>query len=300
MAKTRGGSAVHRPLHLTSPLMHGADVEALQAALKKLMRHYKIGWLPLAVDGKLGRQTLHVARFLAWVLGLGNGHRSKIRAGTIPIATQRILRDPKRRGRLDRLRERRRRPRLRQIRERQTKGPKATMAYARACVGITENPAGSNTGPLHKVAYPPHPAAGISYWESYWHLTACYWCLVWACFCVREIGGAKIPGPDQAYLCVNAAEILRQARARENGWVLVPLGEEREGDVSLWCFDGSGVPDHGELVEGPYDLKLQLSNDIGGNTSSGSAGSQSNGGGVFRRHDRPLSQLSGIARPLYS
>lgn len=296
MAKTsHARRPVHRSLHLAStPPMSGPDVKALQDALEATMKHHRIDWLPLKVDGELGPQTLHVARFLSWVIGLGNGHRSKIKQGTIPMATQRLLRDPRKRSKREKQRQERRQPKLKKIRAAQDSGPKAAVAYARDWVGITESPAGSNSGPTSTRNGKP---GGITFWESYWGLGACFWCLVFASYCVRAIGKAKIPGREAAVVCVNAAEMERSARAHVNGFVAVPISEAREGDISLWCFDGSGVPDHGELVIGPFHGR---SNDIGGNTSDGASGSQSNGGGVFLRPDRDLSLCTCIARPLYA
>lgn len=282
-------TVVRRPLHLTSPIMEGADVAALQAKVKQGLEHYKVDWLPLAVDGKLGKQTLHAARFYAWIIGLGEGHRNPIRKGTIAEATQRLLRNPKERTRLDRIRENRRQGRLQKIRKTQSEGPKATCEYARSFVGTTENPADSNSGPTHLNS--KGQPGGVTFWENYWGLGSCFWCLCFACYCVKAIGRGRIEG-----ICVNAAEIERSARAHTNGWVTVPASEAREGDISLWCFDGSGVPDHGELVVGPF---MGHSNDVGGNTSDGAGGSQSNGGGVFQRPDRDLALLTCVARPLY-
>ena len=120
---------------------------------------------------------------------------------------------------------------------------------------------------------------------------ACYWCLCFASYCAKFIGGARISGN-----CCHAGEIERMARAHTNGWVAVPPDEAKPGDIALFNFEGSAEPDHGELVVGPF--KNGLTDDIGGNTSSDSSGSQSNGGGVFAKA-RPLSQLTCVARPLY-
>jgi hypothetical protein len=282
------GKAVHRQLHLTSPLAHGADVRALQGAIKKGLAHYKIDWLPLNVDGQLGKQTIHAAKFYAWVLGLSGRHRTRIKGGTITMAAQRLLRSPSSRSRRDRLRAARRKGRLSKIRKAQSEGPKAAVAYARSFVGTTEDPPGSNTGPT---ITRNGKLGGVSFWEAYWGLGACFWCLCFACYCVKAIGGAAISG-----VCVNAAEIERMAKAHTNGWVAVPLSECRAGDIVLCCFDGSGVPDHGELAVGP--IVGGLTDDVGGNTSSDDTGSQSNGGGVFAK-DRAVEVVTCIARPLY-
>lgn len=286
--KSTASKVVHRPLHLSSPLAHGDDVETLQRQIRKELRHHKIDWLPVEIDGKLGRQTLHAAAFCAWAIGLSDKHRAAIKGGTISEAAQRLLRAPTQRGRLDRRREKRRRKRLRQIRKAQSEGPKAALAYAKSFIGTTESPAGSNSGPT---ITRDGKKGGISFWEAYFGLGPCFWCLCFASYCVKAIGKAKVSG-----VLVNAAEIERMARAHSNGLVAVPLEECRLGDYVLCCFDGTGVPDHGDLADGP--IRDGVTDDVGGNTSSDSSGSQANGGGVFPK-GREVGVVTCIARPLY-
>src|SRR6478609_797848 len=240
--KTKSQKAVHRPLHLTSPLAKGPDIRALQEAIKK---------------------------------------------GNLTEATQRLLRSPEKRSTIERARAKRRQSRLAKIRKAQTEGPAAAVAYARSFIGTTESPAGSNTGPTHTNA--KGQKGGVSFWESYWGLGPCYWCLCFASYCAKAIGGARISGN-----CTYSVAIEGYARNHENGWIQVPISEARPGDISIWKFDGPSAPsDHGELV-----VENGVSEDVGGNTSSDSGGSQSNGGGVFPKH-RDLSQCSMVARPLY-
>jgi hypothetical protein len=279
---------VDRPLRLTTPLTDGDDVRALQSALFLAMRHHEIDWLPLHIEGEFGPQTLHAARFLSWVLGLGGRHRKQIKKGNLTKATQRLLRNPEQRSRLERLREKRRQPRLKKIRKAQSEGPAAAVAYARSFIATTEAPAGSNTGPtVRNVKGQP---GGVSFWEAYWGLGACYWCLCFASYCAKAIGGARIAGN-----CTYSVAIEGYARNHENGWVQVAISSARPGDIAIYKFDGPSSPsDHGELV-----VENGVAEDVGGNTSSDDSGSQSNGGGVFAKH-RDLSQCSMVARPLYS
>lgn len=279
---------VTRPLRVTTPLTDGGDVHGLQEALKAGLAHYKIDWLPLSVDGDFGPQTLHAARFYSWVIGLGRRHHKAIKSGLLPKATQTLLRNPEKRSRVERARAKRRQPRLAAIRKAQSQGPAAAIAYARSFIGTTEAPAGSNTGPTH-VNHKGQPG-GVTFWENYWGLGACYWCLCFACYCVKAIGGAKIAGN-----CTYSVAIEGYARNHENGWVQVPIAEARPGDISIWKFEGpSAASDHGELV-----VEAGVREDIGGNTGSDNSGSQSNGGGVFAKQ-RDLSQCSMVCRPLYS
>lgn len=289
---------VHRPLGVVSPLLRGDDVEALQKALRRLLDAHRIGWLPLTVDGQMGPQTLHAARFLSWVIGLGAGHREPIRKEhRIPMATQRLLRDPTKRSRAERSREKRRQPHLKKIRTSQEFGAANAVAYARACIGITENPAGSNRGPDVMVELQGRKVpAGVSMFQRKFGLDGVYWCLCFASFAAIEHGGAKISG-NVAY----SVAIEGYARLHENGWIQVPAEEARPGDFTIWKFDGPGNPsDHGEMIVEAHGGPTE---DVGGNTGSDSGGSQSNGGGVFAKKvpgdSRDLSMLSMVVRPLY-
>jgi hypothetical protein len=308
MAKTKAASRrrrtnavpkeVHRGLHLVTPLMRGADVRALQSALKKELAHHKIDWLPLRIDGQVGPQTIHAARFLTWVLGLGRGHREPIqKRHTITEATQRLLRNPEERTGAEKRREKRRRSHLARIRKAQTEGPAAAVAGARACIGITEEPAGSNAGPDRTVfVLGKKVVVGVSAFERYWGLGACYWCLCFACFWLRW-AGAKISGN-----CTFSVAIEGYARNHENGFIQVPAADARPGDLAIWKFDGPDAPsDHGELIV-EVAKGIGPKEDVGGNTSS-EGGSQSNGGGVFPKTvgsgTRPTSELSMCVRVLF-
>lgn len=286
-------ASAHRGLHLVSPLMHGPDVEALQAALKKGMEHHKIDWLPLSVDGKFGPQTVHAARFYSWVLGLGKGHREPIqKRHTVTAATQKLIRNPEKRSKVERARAKRRQPRLAKIRKAQSEGPAAAVAGARACIGITESPAGSNTGPDRTITVlGKRVVVGVSAFQKRWGLAGVYWCLCFACFWLAW-AGAKISG-NVAY----SVAIEEYARAHTNGFVQVRYEDRLPGDLMIWKFDGPNSPsDHGEMYVGDDQ-------DVGGNTSP-EDGDQANGGGVFPKtlgsDTRPLSELSMVVRPLYS
>ena len=67
------------------------------------------------------------------------------------------------------------------------------------------------------------------------------------------------------------------------------------GDVILFDWGGDGVCDHVGVVEKNFGSYVQT---IEGNTSSGSSGSQSNGGGVYRR-TRAWSTVKAVVRPNY-
>lgn len=69
----------------------------------------------------------------------------------------------------------------------------------------------------------------------------------------------------------------------------------RKGDVVYFDWDHSGDCDHVGIVESVGSSRITT---IEGNTSSGNAGSQSNGDGVYRRY-RTRSQIAKAIRPAY-
>lgn len=281
--------AVHRKLGLSTPLAKGSDVLALQKAIKGGLKHYRVDWLPLATDGEYGPQTVHAAAFYGWILGMTEASRRKLRKeGMLAEPIQEVLRNPEKRGDDYRERADSRKGRLAEIRKAHKAGPKAAAAYAKSMIGVIEEPSGTNSG---KDVVRKGKRGGVSFWEDAFKMGVGPWCLAFASYCVRDIGGAKVSGN-----CCHAGEIERMARARTNGWVAVPASEAKVGDIALYQFEGSDEPDHGELVVGP--LKNGMFNDVGGNTSSDSNGSQNNGEGVYAKLREP-GLLTCIARPLY-
>lgn len=104
--------------------------------------------------------------------------------------------------------------------------------------------------------------------------------------CLREIG---ITNFDSAYVPG------RIATARARGW-LVKREDAREGDLVCFDWDGDGVADHIGIVEIKYAWSFQT---IEGNTSGSWRGSQSNGGGVYRRV-RSFDTVIAVIRPPYT
>jgi hypothetical protein len=77
---------------------------------------------------------------------------------------------------------------------------------------------------------------------------------------------------------------------------LVPIGNAQPGDIAFFQFDDDAQPDHvGIVVKNQKRLKRLVC--IEGNTSSGVAGSQSNGDGVYKR-TRSYSLVMAVARPV--
>lgn len=74
---------------------------------------------------------------------------------------------------------------------------------------------------------------------------------------------------------------------------LVPVGEAQPGDIAFFQFDTDAQPDHVGIVVKNKRGHLYC---IEGNTSPNKKGSQSNGGGVYRKK-RPYSLVMAVARP---
>jgi hypothetical protein len=104
--------------------------------------------------------------------------------------------------------------------------------------------------------------------------------------CLREIG---ITNFDSAYVPG------RIATARARGW-LVLREKAQPGDLVCFDWDDDGVADHIGIVEIKYAWSFQT---IEGNTSGSWRGSQSNGGGVYRRV-RSFDTVIAVIRPPYT
>lgn len=136
-------------------------------------------------------------------------------------------------------------------------------------LGTTENPPGSNRNPYSEaLGRPAEP-----------------WCADFVVWCARQ-AGLVLPS-ESAYTPAMAAGFQRTG-----AWTEVPA----PGTVVFFDFpDSSTGIQHVGLVEAVNpDGSLTT---IEGNTSSGEAGSQDNGGGVFRRR-RPLRFVVGFGVPL--
>ncbi len=145
----------------------------------------------------------------------------------------------------------------------------AALRRAITYLGITEVPAGSNRGR----------------YIDRWNLQACgtvavFWCCSFVHGMFSDVG-FSLPG--------GASVLNLLGEARKNGWV---VKRPRRGDLACFDFSGKGVfGDHVGFVE--KTLALRWSNGtftgwiqtVEGNTSAQGdpSGSQSNGGGVFRR-----------------
>lgn len=138
-------------------------------------------------------------------------------------------------------------------------GRAGIVAWCNKYVGTKEHPAGSNKGS-------PQPSG----WQKrVFGSDGVPWC---ACFAVCSAWDAGIKGQGTASVQLNV-NLARRGQGIYRGYTTDP-SRVRPGDHAV-CFSTST---HVEVVmDPPYD-------NIGGNTSPGTSGSQANGGGVFRRN----------------
>ena len=116
------------------------------------------------------------------------------------------------------------------------------------------------------------------------------YCNMFTSWVLHQIG-VKEPGPGRyAY----TPYCLRDYRNIGRG---VPVRSARPGDLVFFDWNGDGVVDHVGFVEKVFSWGLQT---IEGNTSPGTAGSQSNGGGVYRRTRSWSGGVHSVVRPQYS
>jgi cell wall-associated NlpC family hydrolase len=76
---------------------------------------------------------------------------------------------------------------------------------------------------------------------------------------------------------------------------LVPVGQAKRGDLVFFQFDEDAQPDHVGIVKN-HNTTLKFLQVYEGNTSSGKAGSQSNGDGFYLKK-RTYATIMAVARP---
>jgi hypothetical protein len=260
---------------LVSPPMRSGRIAGLQRVVNGCYHDWEVNHR-IDVDGVYGEATREAVREIMFGLGIA---QTEAAHGITP-ALRVKLRNPQRRSRAEIKRAATRADWRRRLRRRYDgHGPAAAIAFARKHVGMTETPPGSNRGPVidkwnRLCGVPPGPSA-------YWCGTACNAFLMAAGF------------PAQPWLKY-CPDTERMARNRTGGWSW--HSEPKPGDLVLY---GAREAEHVGLVE-------RVSNGLlltyEGNTSSGSAGSQSNGGGCFHRMRNPRDPsfpVRGYARPPY-
>jgi hypothetical protein len=150
-------------------------------------------------------------------------------------------------------------------------------------IGHTEDPPHSNVFPplQHTVAVLVKAGVKVPKWQQAGGFA---WCS-WACFVALARAGAKgaireIENSNAAY----TVTVLEDATKKRNGLSITK--RPKAGDIALFDLPSGDLVDHAGMVVSVTPRTVLC---IEGNTSSGSLGSQSNGGGCYLRlRDRSL------------
>ena len=118
------------------------------------------------------------------------------------------------------------------------------------------------------------------------------WCAMFVSWVFHEVGlGTKVNASSKKGFASCDAGLKWFAKKNK----LVPVGQAQEGDIAFFQFDDDAQPDHvGIVIKNNTRLKRLVC--IEGNTSSDNKGSQSNGGGVYKKK-RPYGTVMAVARP---
>jgi hypothetical protein len=149
------------------------------------------------------------------------------------------------------------------------------VATAQTDVGTIEFPSGSNR---------------TVYGQRY-GLNGVPWCAIWTSDVYQRNGHSLRAELTQQWAYTPAG---LQA-GRRAGWA-IKHRNARPGDIVFFDFPGGEAVDHVGIVTANLGDRGVAT--IEGNTSSGTAGSQSNGGGVYAR-TRPWSLVAGVLSPPY-
>lgn len=126
--------------------------------------------------------------------------------------------------------------------------------------------------------------------ESYFGASGVPYCAMFASYCL-DWAGVPCAGMPSAY-CPDIVS------AGEDAGATVSCEDAEPGDIVLFDWGSDGLADHVGIVEENHPGEGYMTT-IEGNTSSGSAGSQSNGGVVARRQ-RGYGSVCCVVRPDYN
>lgn len=141
----------------------------------------------------------------------------------------------------------------------------------------------------------PEPGTVFGRWyaelvgDSYFGESGVPYCAMFVSYCLDWAGieAAGLPGSYVPWIL----------SANSDAGRLVANEDAQPGDLVMFDWQGDGVADHIGIVEENHPDEGWMQT-IEGNTSPGIGGSQSNGGGVYRRA-RNYSSIIGVARPYY-
>lgn len=266
-----------RTLKLTAPRLHGTDVEAVQRRLRGVY-----------TDGEYGPATGAAVKDWAWRVGY---HDSRCTSALAP--DQHLVLVGFRRRSADMIARTAARKAKGLLGKFKPPPPirERTLAEARRWIGVTESPAGSNRVPALSAW-----AKGLGVATWYMGFAWCAW-FAFTCALAAGSSSARRGLVERQFNALYTVDIVELARAGKFGLSVVEAADVLPGDFALIDFPGGDpLVDHQETVEvPPLEVGSGEYVSIGGNTSPGDSGSQSNGGGVFRRR-RYTSQVRAFVR----
>lgn len=298
--KRSSDASVHRDLVTADPPQRGRDVANVNRASRaRLAIRSLADDVPAPTHDRFTEAAALAAIEAQYALGVSSavylrvdGHGRRV----LTRGAQRVIRNPATRSPAQRARARQRRARV-------ARGPRygtlpatpakpsddpieRALAFAVAHIGVSEKPAGSNSGAL------------IDDWQRAAGYTAPVpWC---GCFANACLMAAGLPSGAPWSVGYTPA-IVAHAKAGIDGWQWIGPTGGRRGDLAL--FDngpGGDVAVHVELVEERRSPTAYGC--IGRNTTSaGVVGSQANGGMVGRTNRSTSGEfrIIGFARPPY-
>jgi cell wall-associated NlpC family hydrolase len=116
------------------------------------------------------------------------------------------------------------------------------------------------------------------------------WCAMFVSYCFDQAGLVKLVASQSKKGFAGCDAGLKFFAKKGQ---LVPVGQAQPGDIVFFQFDADAQPDHGGFV---YQNTGKALVTLEGNTSGGSKGSQSNGGGAYKKK-RAYSDVMAVVRP---
>ena len=150
------------------------------------------------------------------------------------------------------------------------------LDIARAELGTTESPAGSNNV-MYNTAY-----YGRDVYDGLWD-TEFPWCVVFLWWCFRQAGAAELF--YGGYRTASCRQLLSYHKRQA-------VTDYQPGDIIFYNFHGKATAEHVGICESAGGSSIVT---IEGNTG---VGNDANGGAVMRR-TRSLGQIVGAYRPAY-
>jgi len=146
---------------------------------------------------------------------------------------------------------------------------------------IAKAEVGTNETPVNKNKY-----------GKWYGLNGQPWCAMFVSWCFNQAGLSKSVAAQTPKGFASCDAGLKWFVKKNK---IVTVGQAKPGDIVFFQFDDDPIADHVGIVVGNNPITKNLTC-IEGNTSSGNAGSQSNGDGVYKRK-RSYSLVMAIARP---